>query len=296
MGARDYERLSVEDFGEQTILSRDLDPVYCALVDAELDPVVLRRWLVAYWCFYDCGVASWMSELKGEKFWGQMAIAATNAVPSPIGDRWRRAAERRHFRGAQAEKAIVSLRDTYRDRPQTMVDYCFYGHTGEIHVPTGGGTVTSTCADVMKLAKEHRGFGDWIGFKVADMLERVVGYKVNFSSAEIFMFDDPRKGAIRVFREKGLIPEGAVIRKDRENAIIEEVVAFLIKKFRHLKAPPRDDRLIDLQEVETVLCKWKSHMNGHYPLRNDIDEIMEKTAPWAEICETAKKFREAMPA
>ncbi|GAG17632.1 unnamed protein product, partial [marine sediment metagenome] len=50
-----------------------------------------------------------------------------------------------------------------------------------------------------------------------------------------------------------------------------------------------------LQEVETVLCKWKSHMNGCYPMGKDTREITEGLAPWAGYT-SVREFREYMPA
>jgi hypothetical protein len=50
-------------------------------------------------------------------------------------------------------------------------------------------------------------------------------------------------------------------------------VGRLRKKLGHIPAPPRYERGLDVQEYETILCKWSSHMKGHYPLGNDIHEI-----------------------
>lgn len=52
---------------------------------------------------------------------------------------------------------------------------------------------------------------------------------------------------------------------------------------------------MNIQEVETVLCKWKSHMNGHYPLWNDIREINGGLEPWAGRCSAARAFLNHMP-
>jgi hypothetical protein len=47
----------------------------------------------------------------------------------------------------------------------------------------------------------------------------------------------------------------------------------LKRKLGTLKAPPRFERRINIQEIETILCKWKSHINGHYFVGKDIQEI-----------------------
>ena len=41
-------------------------------------------------------------------------------------------------------------------------------------------------------------------------------------------------------------------------------------------APPEFDRLIDVQETETILCKWKSYLGGHYEIGKDTREIEER--------------------
>src|SRR5688572_32656689 len=44
-------------------------------------------------------------------------------------------------------------------------------------------------------AREHRGFGEWIAFKVADMLDSQRMVNVDFSNADLFLYKDPRKSA-----------------------------------------------------------------------------------------------------
>ena len=55
------------------------------------------------------------------------------------------------------------------------------------------------------------------------------------------------------------------------------------------------ERPVGLQEVETILCKWKSHMNGHYPLNNDIMEIRHGLKDWLPVSALARAFYDAMP-
>ena len=107
------------------------------------------------------------------------------------------------------------------------------------------------------------------------------------------MFKDPAKAATMLFRAKMKLPPEAVLKYEKE--AIHVVVKYLTEQFADLEAPPYYDRPIGLQEVETVLCKWKSHLNGHYPLYNDIDDINEGLEPWRAISETADKFANAMP-
>ena len=285
MASRDYEKLSIEEFGKHLLDSNDLDPVYVALHRLRNDELwgddQVKRWLVAYWCFYHCGVASWMSEHGGDEFWQQMLIAAHNLedAPAPTGGRWPRGHERRHFRGQAGIKAVNSLQQQYSDCPSLMVDYILEaGHDFK---------------DVSKRTCEHHLFGPWIGFKVGDMVERVLGHHVDFSEAAVFMFKDPLKSALMLWRRKSGLPESA--KPKNQDAVIHEIVEYLTDHFKDYKAPPRYDRPVGLQEVETILCCWKSHVNGHYPKFNDIDDIVAGTAPWIDHSQAAVDFYSRFP-
>jgi hypothetical protein len=115
-------------------------------------------------------------------------------------------------------------------------------------------------------AQSFRGFGPWIAWKIADMTERVLQRSVDFSNAEIGVYRDPVKGA-------ALIRFG-----DQHHPItrdeLHETFAVLQSDFDNYVAPPYADRKVNIQELETIACKYKSHVNGHYPPGNDTLEIM----------------------
>lgn len=280
-----YATLTVEDFGRQLLTSQDLDPIYVALVGAKFEPRMLRRWLMAYWCCYDAGVSCYIAEATStEEFWRRMQRMADNTEDTPLGGRWRRAAERRHWRGANAAASLLDLRKRYSADPEAMADYCATGTelTAEVKL--------ATCAGVMERAQEHIGFGPWIAFKIADMCERVLKFPVSFQEAEVFMFDDPVKAALMVYESWPGAP-AETSKADR----ITWVVDHLTKAFKDIPAPPGWDRPVGLQEVETVLCKWKSHVNGHYPLNKDLIEIRHHIEPWKRCSLAARAFAGALP-
>lgn len=299
MASRNYKRLNPIAFGHTTISSGDIDPVYIALTSMGLSQEQLGRWLMAYWCYYHCGFASYASEFEGDAFWAVLFEAAQNTTPAPDGGRWPRGSERRHFRGQQALNALTDLKAAYGNAPERMALVCaaLDQYTPEENRPFEA---------VSRAAKGHRGFGPWIAFKVADMVDRVLGIPVNFNDAAVFMFDDPVKGARLVAKWIALGEPDEVdadelladlkfpASKAEIEACIEAAVSRLYDYLGHLDAPPCYSRKINLQEIETVLCKWKSHLRGHYPLNNDIDEIVHGLADcWGQ---TAIKFREHMPA
>ena len=287
--SRNYPRLDIESFGRQLITSGDLDPIYTALVLAEkagdYSTPQLCRWVVAYWCYYNAAVASFLSEKEGEEFWHWMLVAAENTKETPVGGRWPRGHERRHFRAAIAVNSVSSLQKRYAERPENFVLYVGARATEEERLPF---------RTVSNRAQEHNGFGPWIGFKIADMMDRVMEVPVDFDNAAVFMFKDPEKAAMMLWQllEGHKYPENA---KPKREVILNGVAQYLIGQFADLEAPPLSDRPVNIQEVETVLCKWKSHMKGHYPLYNDIREINAGLGPWAASCPAARAFLHHMP-
>jgi hypothetical protein len=283
--------LPIDQFGHHLLETHDLDPIYTGLKNVQWSEDQLHRWLVAYWCFYHAGAACWLSESKGEHFWTAMRKAAENVSPAPNGGRWPRGSERRHFRGQQGIAAVLDLQERYGDAPEDMVGYIIGPYRAPEPLPF---------QVVAERAKEHRAFGPWIAFKVADMMDRVVGVPVDFDKAAIFMFDDPITGALMLWRKMALkLPDTelrhSTIMPKKFDDTIEYVVMYLKDKFRSYDAPPTGDRKVNLQEIETILCKWKSHMSGHYPLYNDIDEIHYGLDDWMDTCSTVREFKQALP-
>jgi hypothetical protein len=273
--------LSLEEFGRELLSTGDLDPVYTCLNGVQLSAAQKKRLCLAYWCFYHLGVAAKLSAETGPAFWEALAEAAANVGdPKP----WPRGAERRHFRGQQAIAAVVELRHRYA-RPEHFCDYVF--EPGDGARPTYGG--------VAERVKEHRGFGPWIAFKIADMGERVFGYPVDFSDCELGIYKDPRQGAALVYVQRALGGTAGYAHDPWRYPITDQelrhVVAELIREFRKtkLRAPPTFDREVNVQEIETILCKYKSHVKGHYPSGKDTRELAHGLSGWGPLAEKLKK-------
>lgn len=280
---RGYEQLGIVAFGEHLIETKDLDPVYTTLqglmLSQSMDSAQVSRWMLAYWCFYSCGVACYLSELEGKAFWDGMKVAAANEEPTPFGTRWERGHERRHFRGENARKSLLHLTDNFL-YPEDVIEFI------------GGVNYETDFADVNHRAQTITGFGPWIAWKIADMLNALGLYRVDFSRASRNMHRDPVKGAKMLWVE--------TLASDNVEPTNEQAISWAVDllkdSFRNLNVPHDPSRTIGLEEVETVLCKWKSHRNGHYPLGNDITEIRAGVLPWADTCLTARKFLSALPA
>lgn len=153
----------------------------------------------------------------------------------------KRGTERRHYRADNSAASIRALRCRYESSLQ-MVDRL---------------RSCRTFQQVQSVTDNWVGFGPWATFKVADMVERCLGVPIDFSDCELDMYREPRKAAEIVF----------------PGVPLESVVAHLVDVFSENSAPPTYDRRIGFQEVETILCKYKSHLNGHYPIGNDTSHV-----------------------
>lgn len=227
--------LDIYEFGRQLIETKDLDPVYVLLWNAGLDSARLKRWLLSYWCFYHVGTASWI--LDQPSYWKAMATAAGSKE-------YPRCPERRHFRGDNAKKSVEYL----QGRGLSELFDSLLQET--------------TAVGIMSLVQGWVGFGPWISFKVADMLERLGLSKLEFGRDEV-MYESPLEGAKLLYD----VERGGEPPTDVGDWAIDAV----LQNLGSLKAPPRYERSINAQEVETILCKWKSHMAGRYHVGEDIE-------------------------
>jgi hypothetical protein len=232
-------RWSVEEFGAELLRTNDLDPVYVILYKANMDHFQLACWLLAYWWFYHSGVASVLASSKcGAVFYEKAAAMAGNSAP--------RGTERRHFRGTACLDCIEWFSRRF-PHPIELLELL---------------EKARTFRRVRRIVSCFPMFGPWIAFKIADMLERVWGAAISFDGKDVLSFYDEPREAARVVASLNGIEES-------------EVPAYLEMRLRPLAAPPGEDRPVGIQEVETILCKWKAHIHGNYPLGKDTKEVRQ---------------------
>lgn len=254
------------EWGRKLITTEDHDPLYTALVkwnEREGDGDRLRRFMVAYWLCYSVG-ASWrISATEGSEFWRTLWHAARNEpsrTPADLfevaakDDRWPRAHERRHWRGQKSVDSVVWLQQEYPE-PEAMVR--------ELEDLPGQVNLSAVELAVTRWPQ----FGPWIAFKAADMMERILRVPVEFPTSITTMYRDPRKGAEMAGPFlRGMDPQ--------------EVTQHLLDEYEGLQAPPLRDRNVNVQEVETVLCKWKSARNGKYWIGADTASHRAELELW----------------
>jgi hypothetical protein len=244
-------------FGAALIETQDLDPVYVAIAGAGLPKARVKRLLLAYSCLYHLGAAAYISNFTTEDFWQELYKAAVNKDLL-----WPRGSERRHWRG-KASLSCVDWLHSHFLTPEHAVD-SWSQIPLEEECPCAGEAIS--CQQVFDNVQQFPLYGPWIAFKVADLLERVLEIPVDFSQFELGVYSEPRKGA-------ALALTGDTEAKITDRELNQVVTALLRSPLGRMKAPPGRDRSINVQEIETVLCKYKSHCGGHYELGKDTREI-----------------------
>jgi hypothetical protein len=288
-----YTKLSIVEFGDALLKTGDLDPIYIALGAARFTEPKLCKLLLAYWCFYDLGTATRLADVKDADYWDAMLVAASNEGFTSDGKKpWPRGAERRHFRGEQANLAMGELYKKYRLLGHGAVMTKFLGLHKSDRV---------TFKSVSKAVQTHRGFGDWIAFKCADMAERVLRIEVDFNDCELGIYKDPRQGAAVAFLEQTKAcytvddveqkPWDFPIRDDQLKSTVDYYVKLFCRK-GHV-ALPWKDRFVNVQEIETIFCKYKSHLKGSYPPGKDTRELIHALDPLTNP--SAMQIKESLP-
>lgn len=232
-------------FGMELIRTQDLDPVYPAALALrqETKPLTFTRWLLAYMCFYQAATACWIASARStEDYWTRFLRAAQSKD-------YPRSSERRHFRGKACYNAVL-------------------WYSNHLNLRTWGSELANceTYDDVARNLARLPLFGSWAYFKLADLLERTGVADISFSEATLAMYKDPAQGA-------RLLMTGELAEADSQ--YLGPAVQSLAREFKGVEAPPLagSSREVGLQELETILCKYKSHWRGHYRVGKDITEV-----------------------
>lgn len=231
----------VIEFGAALLDAKDLDPVYDILSISQMNQAQMASWLVAYSMFYHAGLARKLSEAD------DLYLAALDGY-----DTHPRSEERRHFRGAAGRKAIASLSEA------TPLEHLAWWYRAPWDFNS-----------VAKRIKSYSLYGPWVAFKLADMGERIFRHPIDFSSCQLDIFKEPRAGAALAYSGD----EHYNITESELTSVIEAITNEL--NGRGYLAPPWGDRPLNVQEAETILCKWKSHKHGHYPIGKDKKAVKE---------------------
>ncbi len=247
------------DFGADMFVTHDLDPVYSALAMTSMPDDMLKRWCLAYWCYYTAGVASKVAEAGSDKFYDLMWLGSG----LDGAEKWPRGMERRYFYGRSAANLLNGLEEY--GSPEKVVDAM---------------TCHTDFLSAFDAVKSFTGFGPWMGWKVADMAERVLCYDVDFSNSELDIYKDPKQAAAYILYDDK--------HADLSSDELHDICADMEKAFAGHMAPPYMDRPINIQEVETVLCKYKAHCYGFYPFGNDSRHMAKALVGWGDLADEVR--------
>ena len=254
--------MDVISFGKALLERNDLDPIYVMLYESSLSQEELNEWLLAYWSFYHSGTSSLI--VDSPNYW-ETYRAASESKNFPRGH------ERRHFRAKIAFQSYLDLSSKF-PTPSMAVESL---------------KSATTLAEVTKRVKTWYGFGDWIAFKVADMLERLEIATIEFEVDKVFLFDSPREGAKILWNSiNGNAPHPKPV--DLANWASD----FIVGNLTQFKAPPRYERPLNVQEAETILCKWKSYLGGHYKVGEDVESLQRALLRFPK-CKLSQKLYKA---
>lgn len=232
-------------FGRLLLELRDLDPVYEVLHLAELEPPLLKRWLLAYMCFYNVSTASWVAD-RAIGYWDRMRRAAGSKD-------FPRSSERRHFRGDAAMKSVAWL-------AERGVNELFEPLLEQEPI---------TARELTYKIRTWEKFGKWAAFKLADIIERLGLREVDFSEADELLFESPRHGA----EDMWCLRHPGVPLPVQNGGVTAWALKTVSHELRDKFAPPRYERPIGYQEAETVICKFHSCKSGSYEPGEDVEAL-----------------------
>lgn len=222
------------EHAQKLIKTEELDPVYVLMSRAQIPMEMKGRFFTALWMFYDETTALELSVFEGPDFWRQALKKYETA---------RRATERRHFRGTGGLRCLESMQKFVgSERPENF--------THNLFAPTYMGVK-------QKVEKYLWGFGDYFVWKIADVQDRVFGFACDFDEAYSYLPKLAKKGFL-------LIEQQAEEEVGASFGSLEEVARDCVKYAQQsgLMAPPSYDRLVTIQEIETVACSWRKINSG----------------------------------
>jgi len=231
------ERLGVIEFSKQLIETEDLDPVYVAMYKANLTRAEVSRFIIGWMCFYHTGIACMLA--KAPRFFDMMCHITRGGKEYPRGS------QRVHHRGPPAIASTEFLQENFKSAEE-LLSWCI-----------SDGLAAKV---VFNKVCELVGFGPCFAWRIPDIQEAIGLEPVQFVDRDVDLFyGNPKRGAEICCEEHGLGKKDVVMKAH----------LYVMNHLGHMKAPPMYRRPINVQETETIFCKWKSHIVGRYEVGRD---------------------------
>lgn len=223
-------------FADWMFYLEDADPGYMLLKRAELDRNQKLRYVLAWCTYYNPGIAAIASQFQGAKFYEYLRRVYPSA---------KRASERRHFRGAAGQKALMQWQALY-PKPEAMIEV----------------THGSSYLQVRKNMQHMAQMGDYFYWKLADIWDTVFDEPVDFTGCEKYMPKVPKQGAEMIYN---LVYQSVGGWEWHENThALGHTMQMITDHVGKIDYPVKSGRKLALQEAETVCCVFKQHVVGDY--------------------------------
>jgi hypothetical protein len=207
----------------------DHDYVIKLMRDADITPEERESFLAVYSWFMSAGVAAYIASLPPS----QQYDAVLAEYPA-----FHRAFERRHFRGDKGRLAILDHREKHPESPGKGLRSWF-----------AGGDWDSFCSTV----QDVKMMGPYIRFLIYDMAQNGLEH-LNLAfipTTEIELYESPQAGA-RILA----LPGEDILATTRR----------LLEELKHVKVYGRN---LEMQEIETLFCRYKKWARGTYKVGDD---------------------------
>lgn len=128
--------------------------------------------------------------------------------------------------------------------------------------------------EAMEKIKMAKGFGPWAAWKTIDLVGCCLDIEFNFDDFDFRgAYDYPIKGMLMV--------AGMDEQKSRNVSDLDYKTAFrnvidALGSAAHLKPPCGKRDIINIQEIETILCKYHSYVHGHYEPLEDLKRLKQR--------------------
>lgn len=127
---------------------------------------------------------------------------------------------------------------------------------------------------VFNRIKTIKGFGPWAAWKFMDLMSCSYGVDVDFDSIDFRRaYTFPLKGLLMV---NGL-PEDVKLLKD--NSLYKKLLSntyAMLDDLVKIHTPHNNGKGVRLNELETLLCKYHSHMHNKYTAGQDIEHLSKR--------------------
>lgn len=259
MNLRDFAK-----FGRHLMESEDIDPLYPVLRHLQQD--------------MDEEQALWHSFLYVAWYNLPSATAAFARYPTPragvvdlANEGWPTGVERRNHRGVSF--ALARHLQSYLAATKR-------GQARWYREGVGTHQVTDTQALLAGLPKDRfsnqwnwhivnerlqmlYGNGRWAAYKHCEVLRRVNGMPLEAPDMGHQFSSGPRQGLATLYGDLEGQTSAVIAELDRRGLDLQKRLV-------------RRGLVVDIEELETILCNWKSLLKGKYYVGHDIDELQEQ--------------------